>query len=71
MAAHPDGSQPESIWEAPQESEEYFLDGAFSPDGSQLLFTVGTEIWLVNSDGSLPRRVLETDEFWQVMEWLD
>jgi len=51
--------------------------GILSPDGGKVFFTSGcnslgcTRLMVANPDGSQPRLILETDEAWQVLDWLE
>jgi Tol biopolymer transport system component len=44
---------------------------AWSPDGRTIACVGGVEdeVWLVNADGSDPRKVADTDYFWRKFQW--
>jgi Tol biopolymer transport system component len=45
------------------------MDPTWSPDGSQIAFYRGGQVWVMNADGSGPRRVSPADVEASVPAW--
>ncbi len=70
MVANPDDSESFLLMESPERLANP-PDTALSPDGTKLIITWGTQIWMINADGIDPQVLLETDIMWRVIRWTD
>ena len=71
VVANQDGSDPHTITESSQRKVGYPGTSVRSPDGTKLVFIVGTQIWLVDSDGSDPQILFESSQDWHITGWLN
>jgi len=69
--ANLDGSDPHTIIESSQRMTGYPGTSLLSPDRTKLVFIVGMQIWLVDSDGSDPQILLESNQDWRITGWLN
>jgi Tol biopolymer transport system component len=45
------------------------MDPSFSPDGAQITFKRRDEVWIMNADGSDPRRISTPGEVGTAAAW--
>jgi dipeptidyl aminopeptidase/acylaminoacyl peptidase len=44
-------------------------DPTYSPDGKKIVYSAGASIWVMNADGTRPRRVIDTGEWLRDLDW--